>query len=105
MEVSRCLLDSLSQEGLSVKLTGKLAKPSASQLRAFLQQFRYMYVFSSLVFISFQFFFSLLFILFVDIIISKNEASYNYSCTYACVRPYVFSFFAHVQIFPQYVCQ
>ena len=46
MEVSRCLLDSLSQEGLSVKLTGKLAKPSASQLRAFLQQFRYVCDFS-----------------------------------------------------------
>ncbi|XP_064398020.1 sec1 family domain-containing protein 2-like isoform X2 [Halichondria panicea] len=40
MEVSRCLLDSLSQEGLSVKLTGKLARPSAVQLKAFLHQFR-----------------------------------------------------------------
>jgi hypothetical protein len=40
MELSRCLLDSLSQEGLSVKLTGKLARPSAQQLTAFLHQFR-----------------------------------------------------------------
>lgn len=40
MELSRCLLDSLSQEGLSIKLTGKLARPSASQLTTFLQQFR-----------------------------------------------------------------
>ncbi len=41
MEVSRGLLDSLSQEGLSVKLTGKLARPSAAQLKAFLHQFKY----------------------------------------------------------------
>ena len=41
MELSRCLLDSLSQEGLSVKLTGKLARPSAQQLTAFLHQFRF----------------------------------------------------------------
>ena len=40
MELSRSLLDSLSQEGLSIKLTGKLAKPSPQQLAAFLHQFR-----------------------------------------------------------------
>ncbi len=40
MEVSRNLLESLSQAGLSVKLTGKLARPSAAQLKAFLHQFR-----------------------------------------------------------------
>ena len=45
MELSRCLLDSLSQEGLSVKLTGKLARPSAPQLTAFLHQFRLIVVF------------------------------------------------------------
>ena len=38
MEVSRCLLDSLAREGLSVKLSGKLAKPSALQLKTFIQQ-------------------------------------------------------------------
>ena len=41
METSRCLLDSVSQEKLSVKLTGKLGRPSAQQLQAFLEQFRY----------------------------------------------------------------
>ena len=41
MEVSRCLLDSLSQEGLSIKLSGKMARPSALQLRTFIEQFKY----------------------------------------------------------------
>jgi len=41
MEVSRCLLEALSQEGLSVKLTGRLGRPSAAQLQGFLQQFRW----------------------------------------------------------------
>ena len=40
MEVSRGLLECLSQEGLSVKLSGKLARPSALQLKTFIQQFR-----------------------------------------------------------------
>ncbi len=40
MELSRCLLDSLSEEGLPVKLSGKLAKPSALQLKTFIQQFK-----------------------------------------------------------------
>lgn len=40
MEVSRSLLECLSQEGLSVKLSGKLARPSALQLKTFIQQFK-----------------------------------------------------------------
>ena len=40
MEVSRSLLECLSQEGLSVKLSGKLARPSAVQLKTFIQQFK-----------------------------------------------------------------
>ena len=40
MEVSRCLLEAVSQEGLSVKLTGRLGRPSAAQLQGFLQLFR-----------------------------------------------------------------
>lgn len=40
MEVSRCLLEAVSQEGLSVKLTGRLGRPSATQLQGFLQLFR-----------------------------------------------------------------
>ncbi len=40
MEVSRGLLECLSREGLSVKLSGKLARPSALQLKTFIQQFK-----------------------------------------------------------------
>ena len=40
MEVSRSLLDCLTQEGLSVKMSGKLARPSALQLKTFIQQFK-----------------------------------------------------------------
>lgn len=40
MEVSRSLLDCLALEGLSVKMSGKLARPSALQLKTFIQQFK-----------------------------------------------------------------
>ena len=52
METSRCLLEALSQEGLPVKHGGKIGKPSADQLRLFLEQFKYGDFKSSLSFIA-----------------------------------------------------
>lgn len=40
MEVMRCLLEALSKEKLSVRSTGRMGRPSSSQLRGFLSQFR-----------------------------------------------------------------
>ena len=44
MEVSRCLLDALSKEGLSARPMGKLGRSSAAQLTGFLQQFRWVWL-------------------------------------------------------------
>eukprot|EP00731_Ephydatia_muelleri_P024838 Em0016g1109a len=40
MEISRCLLEALSQEGLPANHRGKMGKPSADLLRQFLEQFK-----------------------------------------------------------------
>lgn len=40
MEISRCLLEALSQEGLPVKHGGRIGKPSADLLKLFLEQFK-----------------------------------------------------------------
>ena len=40
MELSRLLLEAIAKEHLDVKLTRKLGRPSAQQLRGFLEQFK-----------------------------------------------------------------
>ncbi len=40
MEVSRCLLESASEEKVSLKLSGRMGRPSAAQLKTFIQQFK-----------------------------------------------------------------